>query len=614
MAVLFRRRGGDPEFADQVKRLKSEYRAAKGASDAVALARVRDEVWELVSALVPVVPARKDGHLASLLSDLARMSLPLEMEAENWTRASGTCTAMDIAVMTILHTLDRKGFLGKRIALAKLLLIETREVAEAAAYAAHRTGAPVGALGPLESLTTIALDLRTSVTVMLHVGRSQAAQASAEENMHKAGLRQQEVFSAALQGATAADRQQREDAILAVLSLPELPDPLEQYFITMPHVHAVRAARLTERTLVYVVPGYGAREGVAIRVNRDRSARHLVESTLLPGLTTSAVQSRTNAVQAAFRRTASGSLAPGDLDQLLLEFQDWTGATVWEAVLANWPDLESERVAAIPVGLAALLPAYTATVSGDPACTRMDLTIAPSARVLHYAAIQPAADPKQRPLIAADHWGEPDHLPHVDEEAIAVAAVYGTTPVLCETDTDKAFGGHRSLRTVAGLSPPRLTPASADIAARMREATVMHLCCHGVLNEGSIAPALLLGGIMQLTQMIGIGDHSNPGEKPELRGHPLVVLSACELGGFLAMGMPGEQVGFPGGFMAIGARAVVGSLWPVPDGRPTKRLMVDFHRRLAELPSNAALSATIAQARRNRIPPVVWGSLTHYGV
>lgn len=612
--MLFRRRGGDLEFADQVKRLKSEYRAAKGAGDAVALARVRDEVWGLLSTLVPVVPAREDGQLASLLSDLARMSLPLEMEAGNWARASGTCTAMDIAVMTILHTLDRRSFLGKRIALVKLLLIETREVAEAAAYAAHRGGTPAGALGPLESLTTIALELRTSATVMLHVDHNQATQGNAEKDIQEAVLRQQEVFNAALQGATAADRQQHEDAVLSVLSLPELPDPLAQYFITVPHVHAVRAARLTERTLVYVVPGYRAREGVAIRVNRDRSERHLVESTLLPGLTTSAVQSRTKAVQAAFRQSASGSLAPGGLDQLLLEVQDWTGTTVWETILANWPDLESERVAVIPVGLAALLPVYTATVRGDPACTRMDLTITPSARALHYAAIQPAADPEQRPLIAADHWGEPDHLPHVDEEAIAVAAVYGTTPVLCETDTDKAFGGHRSLRTVVGLSPPPLTPVSADIAARMRETTVMHLCCHGVLNEGSIAPALLLGGVMQLTQIIGIGKHGNPGEKPELRGHPLVVLSACELGGFLAMGMPGEQAGFPGGFMAMGARAVVGSLWPVPDGRPTKRLMVDFHRRLAELPSNAALSATIAQARRNGIPSVVWGSLTHYGL
>jgi hypothetical protein len=34
-----------------------------------------------------------------------------------------------------------------------------------------------------------------------------------------------------------------------------------------------------------------------------------------------------------------------------------------------------------------------------------------------------------------------------------------------------------------------------------------------------------------------------------------------------------------------------------------QRLMVDFHRRLADLPSSAALAATIPQARHNRISP-----------
>jgi CHAT domain-containing protein len=119
---------------------------------------------------------------------------------------------------------------------------------------------------------------------------------------------------------------------------------------------------------------------------------------------------------------------------------------------------------------------------------------------------------------------------------------------------------------------------------------------------------------MQLTQILQPGGHDESGEERQLRGHPLVVLSACELGGFLEMGMPGEQTGFPAGFMAMGARAVVGSLWLVLDGRPTRRLMEDFHRRLADLPPNAALSATIAQAHLSGVPRLIWGSLSHYGV
>jgi hypothetical protein len=242
--------------------------------------------------------------------------------------------------------------------------------------------------------------------------------------------------------------------------------------------------------------------------------------------------------------------------------------------------------------------------------------MAPSARALHYGAIRRETEAQARPLVAADHWGGENYLPQADGEARAIAAIYGTEPELCETDTEKAMSGHRSLRilgSAAGLPAPGLTARSAEIAAKMREATVVHLSCHGVLH-GSIAPALLLGGIMQLTQILQAGGNQGSGDDGNLRGHPLVVLSACELGGFLDMGMPGEQAGFPAGFIAIGARAVVGSLWLVPDGRPTMRLMEDFHRRLADLPSNAAVSATIAWAHRTGVPRVVWGSLTHYGI
>ena len=612
---MVRLRGRDRELAEQVKRLKAEYRRAKAAGDAVALARLRDEVWTLQAELVPVVPERGEPGLASLLSDLARMSLPQEMEAGNWVRALAACTALDLAVTTTLSALDGKGFLGKRLALLKLFYVEAPAVAEAAAYAGHLAGHPVGALRPLENLTSITFDLRTKVTVMRHVDRSLAGDPGAEADIQQAAVLQQETRTAALHGSTAATmRRKHEEAILAVLSLPARPDPVEDYFLASPESHPVRAARLTGRTVVYVVPGSKDRKGVAIRVNRDRAERSLVESTLLPDLKDDTVRSLTKAIQLAFQRYASDSLPPAQLDKILAEFLDWTGTAVWAGVLSAWPDLASQRLAVIPIGRAALLPLFTASVGGEPACTRIDLTIAPSARALHYAAIQPATDTLSRPLVAADHWGGDDALPYVDDEARAIAALYGTTPTLCETDTKKALGGHRSLRTLTGLPLPALTPVSAGIAAQLREATVAHLCCHGVLNDGNIAPALLLGGVMQLTQILKLDGYDNADEQGQLRGHPLVVLSACELGGFLDMGMPGEQAGFPGGFMALGARAVAGSLWQVPDGSPTSRLMEGFHRRLVDLPSNAALSATVAQAHRNGVLRMVWGSLAHYGV
>jgi hypothetical protein len=563
---------------------------------------------------------REEGWLASLLSDLTRMSLPLEMDAGNWERALFACYVMVASVPVILRALDGRGFLAVRIALWKLLFIEVPGIAEASAYAAHRAGLPFKALMPLESLTGIFFDQRRLLSVARHVEGSWATRPDAGADLRKAASRQVEASAAALQGETPATaRQQGEEAIMAALSLPGLPDPVEQYLITAANWHAVRAARLTGRTVLYVVPGYGIHEGVAIRVNQDRSGRHLVESVLLPGLTAAAVQSRAEAARAAFRQQGSDS-PDGDartLRQFTLGFLDWSGATVWEPVLAAWPDLESGRVAAIPIGRAALLPLYTAMVGGDPACTRMDLTIAPSARVLHYAAIQPAADLRSRPLVAADRWGspgDPGYLPKADCEARAIAAIYGTTPILCDTDTAKILGRHHPVRTLVGRQASSLTPKSAEIATRMREATVMHLCCHGVVNEGKIDLALLLGGIMLPAHFLESGKRSQHGERRELRGHPLVVLSACELGGFLSTGMVDEQYGLAAAFMAIGARAVVGSLWTVPDSTTTIRLMEDFHRRLTDLPPSAALSATIAQARRNQTPPAFWGGLTHYGI
>jgi hypothetical protein len=620
--VRTRLTGRDRELADQVKRLKSEYRVASYSSDPAALdpaalAGLQDETWRLLRDLFPVVLAGDDVRLASLLADLARMCLPLEMDAGNWARVIAACAAMNLAVHTIQDT--PKGFYRTRLANFKMLFIDAPTVAEAAAYAALRAGDPAAALGTLEHMTGMVYERRMEATAKREMDQKRASTPGAQAAIEQAAARQTEARATVQQGNLADTTQrQTEETILAVLSVPELPDPLDQYRLTSSDAHAVRAARLTGRTIVYVVPGYRERDGVAIRVNRDRAERNLVEGALLPGFTTASVEARTDAVRTAFGEFLTDDLASGDLDERLRELQDWTGASAWEAISAAWPDLAARRLALIPVGPAALLPLYTATVGGAPACTRMDLTLTPSARALHYAAIRRTANTPRRPLIAADHWGRPDYLPHVDDEARAIAAIYGTEPVLCETDTAKALGGHRSLRTVgllAGLPVPGLSPASAEIAARMREATVVHLSCHGVLRDITISPALLLGGIMQLTQILQVDKRTRNGEQRELGGHPLIVLSACELGGFPAMGVPAaEQHGFPAGFMALGARAVVGSLWPVPDGRPTIRLMEDFHRRLADLPSNLALSAVIAQAHRDRIRPYAWGSLSHYGL
>jgi len=141
-------------------------------------------------------------------------------------------------------------------------------------------------------------------------------------------------------------------------------------------------------------------------------------------------------------------------------------------------------------------------------------------------------------------------------------------------------------------------------AQRLRTATVAHLSCHGMLDGTDLT--LLLGGLVSLEHLLAVGDNMLP-------GRPVVVLSACDVGGIAGENISAEQYGFPAGLLAIGARSVIGALWPVPDAPSTIRVMESFHRHLAARPSHAALPAAIAQARDAHISPLFWGSLVHFG-
>jgi CHAT domain-containing protein len=59
------------------------------------------------------------------------------------------------------------------------------------------------------------------------------------------------------------------------------------------------------------------------------------------------------------------------------------------------------------------------------------------------------------------------------------------------------------------------------------------------------------------------------------------VLSACESAQSDTEVLPDELIGLPTAFLQLGARAVVGALWPIPD-LPTSLLMGRFYRHLAD--------------------------------
>jgi CHAT domain-containing protein len=134
---------------------------------------------------------------------------------------------------------------------------------------------------------------------------------------------------------------------------------------------------------------------------------------------------------------------------------------------------------------------------------------------------------------------------------------------------------------------------------------MIHLACHGKMEDNN--PCLFLDSqAVSLSQLVDT-------EESQLAAHPLVVLSACELGGFSASDFSAEQFGFPAGLIAMGARSVVGALWPVPD-QPTAEFMEDFHRHLQKFPSNEALPLAIMDAQRRQVSALTWGSFVHFGV
>lgn len=180
-------------------------------------------------------------------------------------------------------------------------------------------------------------------------------------------------------------------------------------------------------------------------------------------------------------------------------------------------------------------------------------------------------------MVAADPWHGSRELFQVEREAIAIAGVYGTEPLLYRT-------------AASGAAAP-----NPDIVRRLQTATVAHLACHGLLRGDDAS--LCLGGEVPLWHVLGVEGNLLP-------GRPLVVLSACELGGFAGEDVLAEQHGFPAGLLAIGARAVVGAQpCPRPSGRratrtgrkgfsPGDRSSTSARRRHDLLPSAGCRAAT----------------------
>ena len=97
----------------------------------------------------------------------------------------------------------------------------------------------------------------------------------------------------------------------------------------------------------------------------------------------------------------------------------------------------------------------------------------------------------------------------------------------------------------------------------------------------------------------------------------LVVLSTCESGLVGIGGKSDEFVGLPGGFLRVGAKNVVASLWVVDD-EATATLMERFYRHMIEEKISPAKALRLAQLDIKEDPhwrnPFYWGAFRAFGV
>ncbi|MDB4950194.1 MAG: hypothetical protein JWM27_2843, partial [Gemmatimonadetes bacterium] len=124
----------------------------------------------------------------------------------------------------------------------------------------------------------------------------------------------------------------------------------------------------------------------------------------------------------------------------------------------------------------------------------------------------------------------------------------------------------------------------AAVAADLRNAVVVHFAGHAVADSTRPDRSYLV----LAPGPRGESGHLAAADLDALPagGIRLVVLSACETQGGGRAGAA-QLAGLSGAFLGAGARAVIGSLWPVRDDA-TRALMVAFHRRYAATGDAAA--------------------------
>lgn len=252
----------------------------------------------------------------------------------------------------------------------------------------------------------------------------------------------------------------------------------------------------------------------------------------------------------------------------------------------SWPS--ATQIYVVPEGLLHWAP-WAGILPGQP------LTVLPNASWLARKPTPALSNADGKALVVGDpaFGGQLSQLPGARQEALQIAALYSTDPLL----------GRRAQKN--------------EILTRgLTRESVLHLATHGFFRaDAPLQSALYLTNDKGLATSVTAQEiFENP-----LRAHT-VVLSACETG--LGQALPDNDVmGLQRSFLLNGAQAVISSLWAVEDAG-VANMMTMFHEIRSEQiqqsdtkrsNESVALAMTVSKAKAQGLPPATYAAFVVTG-
>jgi CHAT domain-containing protein len=263
-----------------------------------------------------------------------------------------------------------------------------------------------------------------------------------------------------------------------------------------------------------------------------------------------------------------------------------------EPIAADLPTDANQRVIFMPQGdlFGVPFPALQ-TSKGQFLIERHTLSTAPSIQTLQLTHEKAKLTPTNNNVLVVGNPDMPivnnvklDDLPGAETEAIAIAKIFDTQPML----------GNQATK--------------AAVLQRMKTASIVHFATHGLLDtlKGDIPGAVALAssgqdsGLLTSSEIFDLKLTAN-----------LFVLSACDTGRGDITG--DGVVGLSRSLISAGIPSVIVTLWAIPDG-PTAELMTNFYAQLKQNPDKAqALRQAMLKTMRTHPNPRDWAAFTLIG-